>query len=424
VAARHGVNITTRSTKETPWYDGPTVLEQIDAFEKPNTLGLTENVFRMPVQNIYKFTGSDDDRRIVAGTISTGTVKIHDEVIFHPSGKRTKIKSIESFHAEPATTAAAGEAVGFTMTTQIYIRPGELMCRADEEPAPRVGTRFRVNMFWMGRAPMVMGREYRLKIGAMNVLAQLADIYSVLDASELSSVANKRQIDRHDVAECVIETVRPVAFDLRNDVEQTGRFVIVDDYEISGAGVILDPVEEGESLFEKRVREREYKWEKGLVAPLDRRQRFRHSGKLVIFNGPPGSGKRDLAKRVEADLFKAGCNNYYFGIANYFQDLDRFTDAPSMTREDHLQMLGELARVMADAGLLFITTLADIDSADLERLRLLSGPNEPFVVNLGTSSLPGDAVAVQLLESPGPDDAVKAIVDALMKREVLQDYVI
>lgn len=417
ISARNGVNIAARGEAEMPWYGGRTVLEQVDAFEKRR--GDDERPFRMPVQDIYKFTGDGDDRRIVAGTISTGRVRVGDEVVFLPSGKESVVKSIEAFHAPARQEIGAHWAAGFTLTTQIYIKPGEMMCRKGE-PMPRVGRRFRVNMFWMGRPPMVKDKRYKLKVGAMAVQAELAEINHVLDASELTTVANKEQIDRHDVAEVVLETIRPVAFDLRNDLEPTGRVVIVDDYEIAGAGVILEAVSDEGSVILGQIRDREYHWERGSVTIEERAARNGNVGKLIILHGVYGCGKRRVAKHLERVLFERGYRTYYFGISNFFEELDHDARTRNDGRERHLQRLGDLSRVITDAGTLLITTVTDADDFDMERLRELSTPHDIFVAHLGdehpfTKFEPD----VMLPYRPDLDAAAEEIIAALRARGVL-----
>ena len=138
ISAFYGDNIATRSG-QAPWYDGPTVLEQLDAFGKKRDQAKLP--FRMPVQDIYKFTAAGDDRRIVAGTILTGSITVGDEVLFLPSHKRSFIDNIEGFNVAPRQTAVADAAVGFTLTTQIYITPGELMVKA-ADALPQISSRF------------------------------------------------------------------------------------------------------------------------------------------------------------------------------------------------------------------------------------------------------------------------------------------
>jgi len=132
VSAREGDNIATLSERM-PWYKGATVLEQLDGFTSDKQL--QDKPFRFPVQDIYKFTRQNDDRRIAAGTVAAGSVSVGDEVLFLPSGKQSAIQSVESFNTAPKQVALTGEALGFTLTTQIYIRPGELMVKPCE-PLP------------------------------------------------------------------------------------------------------------------------------------------------------------------------------------------------------------------------------------------------------------------------------------------------
>ena len=123
VAGRDGENIATRSTLM-PWYDGPTVLEMLDQF--PAEPAAMHQPFRMPVQDVYKFTNRGDDRRIVAGSVESGSAQVGDEIVFYPSGKKTVIKSLEAFHRAAPVRAASGEAAGLTLQEQIYVARGEL----------------------------------------------------------------------------------------------------------------------------------------------------------------------------------------------------------------------------------------------------------------------------------------------------------
>jgi len=420
VSAREGVNIAGPSDR-TPWYSGPSVLEQIDSFEKPPR---AEKVpFRMPVQGIYKFTGQGDSRRIVAGTVESGTISVGDAVLFLPSGKRARVETIESFNGDAPETVSAGAAAGFTLTKELYIKPGELACRVGE-PQPIVGTRFRANLFWMGRAPMIRGKRYKLKLAAARVPVELVEVNTVIDASELSTIQGKRQIDRHDVADCVLETLRPVAYDLHERMERTGRFVVVDGYEISGCGIVLQSVAAPVTLLDEHIKNREYRWDKGLVRTCDRAARYGHYGKFILFIGPPDTGRRLVAKGVEKTLFERGCRTYYLGVETIFHEVERGIQNDLMSREAHLRLLGELARVMADSGLLFIATLSDVDDFDLEVLRKLNQPNELFVVSIGETPVSTFPIDVKLPENPGLKEAVKKIAEELTSRNVLIEYYI
>ena len=113
------------------WYDGMTVLQVLDSFE--NIQPSHQLPFRMPVQGVYKFTAGGDMRRIIAGTVDSGSLRAGDEVVFYPSGKRTKVKRFEAFNAEAPTEVQADDAVGFTMEEEIYVR----RARSPAGPAKR-----------------------------------------------------------------------------------------------------------------------------------------------------------------------------------------------------------------------------------------------------------------------------------------------
>ena len=418
VSAREGDNIASISERM-PWYKGSTVLEQLDQFTSDKALH--EKPFRFPVQDIYKFTRSNDDRRIVAGTVAAGSVAVGDEVLFLPSGKQSVIQSVESFNTSPKQVALAGSASGFTLSTQIYVRPGELMVKPSE-PQPEVGSRFRVNLFWVGRAPMIKQKEYKLKLGSARATVKLAEICNTLDASDLTYSKSKQQIDCRDVGECILETSRPIAFDTTSASETTSRFVIVDNYEIAGGGVVVENLSAGESLLQQHIRDRENNWEAGLVQPEQRAEANRHKAKFIVFTGAQGSGKRAVAKALEQGLFQNGKNAYYLGVANIDRGLDADLGSQSDSAGERLRRIGELARILTDAGLIFITTIDDADDYDIETLKLLNKPNDILVINLGENGFSRYQPDLQIQTFENLDDAVAEVAALLKTREIIIDY--
>jgi len=192
LSARDGDNIISPS-KNTPWYKGLSVLEMLDDFEKEPLP--VDKPLRLPVQDIYKFTAENDDRRIVSGRILTGSLDVGDEIIFLPSGKKSQVASVEAFNSPVRETASAGESIGITLSTQIYVKPGELICKTDQVLA-KVTSKLRVNMFWLSPKPMVMGKRYKMKLAGVRTPVWLTDIETVLDASDLSTTENRTQIEK------------------------------------------------------------------------------------------------------------------------------------------------------------------------------------------------------------------------------------
>ncbi len=419
ISALQGSNIARRADAEMPWYDGPTVLEQLDALERPASV--RDLPFRFPVQDIYKFTEDGDDRRIFAGTVLTGSVQVNQSVTFYPSGKRSRIRSIEAFNAPARDSAAAGEATGFTLETQIYIRPGELMTR-DDQPAPLIGRRFRANLFWMGQAPMIYGKTYKLKIGAAQVPLKLVEVLSVLDAADFVSEHSTQQVDRHDVAECVLETHRPVAFDQIDQVLHTGRFVIVDDYEIAGAGIALERVNDTVSTLDSHVKAREFAWESGGVMPSERAAAYGHRAKFVLLTGNDNGPLTTLAERIEQALFKSGFKTYYARPANVAQGLDADLSYRGEARDEHVRRLGELARILTDSGQILITSLAGADEHDVRMLELLNSPHEILVVRLGEMLGTRISPHLTLAADTAPEVGATAVRKLLYDKKIIADY--
>lgn len=260
ISATEGVNITYISEKSV-WYKGPTVLEALEMF-KADILP-EHKPLRMPVQGVYKFTGGGDTRRIIAGTIESGRISTGDKVIFYPSGKKSTIKSIEAFNSENKSIVTAGFATGFTLEEQIYIKRGEIASLANEA-APQVTTKIRANIFWLGREAMQRERPYSMKVGTARVGVTLESIVKVMDTSEIKYIPKDR-IDKYDVAECILKTNREFAFDTIQDIVQTGRFVIVDNYEISGGGIILEALNDRQVKIRRNVISRNRKWEMSFI---------------------------------------------------------------------------------------------------------------------------------------------------------------
>ena len=150
VSGFDGINIT-KNSNETPWYNGKSVLEILDSFE--TTKSELNSPFRMPVQGIYKFTKNGDNRRIIAGTIETGKIKVGDEVVFYPSGKKSTVKPIENLVKSDLIEAHAGYSTGFTLDEQIYIRRGEIAALAHEDK-PDFSTNIRCNIFGLELIPL------------------------------------------------------------------------------------------------------------------------------------------------------------------------------------------------------------------------------------------------------------------------------
>ncbi len=370
-SGRGGDNIADRSA-HLPWYEGPTVLDALDAFH--NEPAPVDRPFRLPVQDVYKFTKQGDDRRVVAGTIESGTVSVGDPIIFYPSGKRSRVKSIEGFNRSPQTSAEAGSATGLTLQEQIYIARGELAA-LESQPRPQVTTRLRVSLFWLGKDPMIRRKEYLLKLGTAKVTARVEEILRVMDASTLEATDQHAVVQRHDVAECVLKLDRAIACDLAEEVASTSRFVIVDDYEIRGGGIVREALSDRQTAVRDQVLLRNYKWEPSIIPPERRAEKYNQKATLILITGEHEQDRKGLAKALESKLFEDGRVIYFLGIGNVLYGVDADIERKQENRQEHMRRLGEVANLMLDAGVILVVTAAELTQDDLEVIKTAVRPD-------------------------------------------------
>ena len=396
VSAREGENLVRRGNAMS-WYDGPTVLEALEQFEAARPP--VDKAFRMPVQDVYKFTANGDDRRIIAGTIESGSIAVGADVVFYPSGKHSRVKTIEAFNAVPPAPALANQAVGFTLTDQIYITRGEMAALRDE-PRPHVTTRLRASIFWLGREPLVKGKEYVLKLGTARVAMRLDAVHRVIDASTLAAFESKAQVDRHDVAECTLQLTGAIAFDDASGTLTTSRFVIVEDFEIRGGGIVREALVDAQADVRDKLLLRNYKWEMSFVPGELRAERYGQQPFLMLLTGPRTADRKALAKALELRLFEDGRVAYFLGMGNILYGVDADLDR-RRNRAEHIRRLAEVANIMLDAGVILLVSAAELTNADLELIRASVGSERIATIWSGDGAGP-DLLPDLVLDEQAP----------------------
>ena len=417
ISAFAGENLVDAS-RQMPWYEGGSLLEIIDQLDKRRAS--FERSLRFPIQDVYKFTEDGDDRRIVAGTVLSGTASVGDAIVFWPSGKRSFIKSVEGFARQPESQVFAGQATGVTLTTQVYVRPGELLCLANQ-PAPAIGTVLKASVFWLGRQPLVRGKRYKLKHCNASTSARVVEILKVIDASDLESQGPRQHVDRHEVAECILETSRPLAFDLADDNPETGRFVLVDDYRISGGGIITGTAP-SDLLRDDQARRGHRDARYGGVSPAERYERYRQQPKLVLITGRDGESIERIAEAVERRLFDAGRYVYCLAGADFLHGVADDLAFHASARDEQIRRMSEIARLFARAGCLLLATLTDADEAELALIRQLAAPSEVIAVGIADDSPLGIQPALTLAGTSDLSECTERIASLLVQEEILIDF--
>ena len=409
-SARNGDNVA-NSSEQMSWYQGPTLLESLGLFQK--LPGRTDLPLRFPVQDVYKF----DARRIIAGRVECGELRVGDTLVFSPSNKTALVKSIEAFNVpSPFLSLSAGRSTGFTLDEQIFIERGEVASL--RVSPPEVSDCFRANIFWMGKAPLEKGRRYLLRIATREVEMVLESIIGIIDASTLGQIGMKDRIERNDVAEVIIRTVKPVAFDRYADVDATGRFVIIDGFDIWGGGIIMEPLKDEQEPYRRGARLRDFQWRRGEVQLNERVQRNGHNPGVILFTGERGTGKARLARHLERRLFGGGRQVYLLDGKNLQIGLG--SDISTEDKVEAVRRFGEVAQVLLRAGQIVVSTTNTFAQADHQIIRTLIHPHQVITVHMSfTAGTLPENTDLAFLETDDLKNAAKLIVNKMEELEIL-----
>lgn len=363
VSAREGDNIAGRSAR-TSWYTGPSVVEAIERFS--TQMPLRELPLRIPVQDVYRF----DDRRIIAGRIESGRLCVGDRLMFSPSNKTAVVKSIEAWNApEHLFSAHAGQSVGFTLEEQIFVERGEVV--SHEDRAPIETNVFRGRLFWLAAVPLEAGRQYTLKLGTLQTPVTVEHVEKTIDTSDLSSRATDR-IERDAVGEVIFRSRALLALDPHSDNPRTGRFVLVDGYDVVAGGLVdMDGYPDQRPLL--TVRSTNLTAVEHRVTEPMRVTRNGHAGGVIWFTGLSGAGKSTLAIELEQRLFTRGYHVYVLDGDNVRRGLNANLSFSPEDRAENIRRVGEVAALFADSGIIVITAFISPYRSDRDRARAAAG---------------------------------------------------
>ena len=338
VSAVLGENLTQPSSSM-PWYKGKTILQHIEAFEEAvagSNVGL-----RMPVQWVCR---PNHEFRGYAGTIISGKVSSGDDIIALPSAQSSRVKDIVTYDGK-LDMAAAGEAVTMSLTTEIDISRGDIICAAKDRP--QVADQFSAHIVWMQQQPLLPGRTYVLQLGTQRVLAHVSRIKQKLNLETLQAVPT-RKLEANDVGVCNISTNKPLVLEPYLDSRHMGGFILIDrsTNETACAGMIEHALYRGQNIHLQSI-----------DVSRDQRAEIKgHKSCCLWFTGLSGSGKSTVANAIERRLHEDGLHTYILDGDNVRHGLNRdlgFTDAD---RVENIRRVSEVSKLMVDAGLITIVS--------------------------------------------------------------------
>ncbi|KQM30515.1 sulfate adenylyltransferase subunit CysN [Sphingomonas sp. Leaf10] len=353
-----GDNIAAAS-ENTPWYDGPALIEHLESVELDSETAAARP-FRLPVQWVNR---PDLDFRGFAGLIASGTIRPGDAVRVLPSGKTSRIARIVSMDGDLAE-AVAGQSVTLTLTDEIDCSRGDVIAAADAPP--QVADQFRATIVWMDGEPLLPGRAYWLKTGAGTVSATVQPPRHAIDVNTLAELSVKT-LSLNDIGVADVFTDRSIAFEPYADNRDLGGFILID--KITNATVAAGMID-----YCLR-RSQNVHWQSIDITREAHAAQKNQSPRVLWFTGLSGSGKSTIANLVEKKLHALGKHSFLLDGDNVRHGLNRdlgFTDAD---RVENVRRVGEVAKLMADAGLIVLTAFISPFRAerDLARSMLPTG---------------------------------------------------
>lgn len=362
IAAHQGENVVT-SSDHMMWYkDGP-LLQVFDKLDVRTEL--PSRPLRFPVQDVYRF----DHRRRIVGRLEQGTLRKGDTLQFWPSDRLAKVLSIEKWNAPyDITKAEAGESIGIVIDQPVFVARGDIASHTEEPPT--LTHLFHAHIFWLSKKSLKVGQNYKIKIATNEATVVVESINSVINTNSLQTTIPE-EVDALDMAEVTFRSRELLALDSSEDGAVLGRLVLLDKYDVVGGGLIhLEGILDQRALQKSRT-DNTYIVSHLLTAEA-RASKNGHKGAVIWLTGLSGAGKSTLAMRVEYALSIKGVQTYVLDGDNIRRGLCSDLGFSEDDRTENTRRVGEVAALMADAGLVTMTAFISPFRSDRRRARAMA----------------------------------------------------
>ena len=362
-----GDNITSRSDN-TDWYGGPVLIDLLETMQISNTAS-QEMPFRMPVQWVNR---PNLDFRGFSGLIASGTVKPGDELRSLPSGKTSTVKSVVTMDGE-LDEAVAGQSITITLEEEIDCSRGDVLATADDPP--QVADQFETTIVWMDDEPLVVGRGYWLKLGTQMVSVTIAEPKYEIDVNTMEHLASQT-LNLNQIGVCEITTDRRIVFDPYTENRALGGFILIDKItnHTVGAGMLHFSLRRSQNVH----------WQPTDITRDHHASMKNQTPRVLWFTGLSGSGKSTIANEVEKKLALMNRHTFLLDGDNVRHGLNKDLGFTESDRIENIRRIGEVAKLMTDAGLIVLTAFISPFRADRQLVRDMIDGGEFIEIHVDT----------------------------------------
>jgi bifunctional enzyme CysN/CysC len=361
VSARHG-DMIAEAGANMKWYKGKPLTGVLDDFKMPPPADALP--LRFPVQDVYR----QGETRIIAGRVESGLLRTGDTLLFSPGNEKAVVRSIEVWPPDKnKTRARAGECVGITIDEKLFIERGHIASHDGKNEPPALSNVFRARIFWLAAEPLRVGDIYTAHIGTHEAAVTVQSVDRIAEAQDLSWSDKSGEVARNAVAEITLRGRELLPLDSYAGNPQTGRVVLYKGHDIAGGGTI--GIEGYPDQRRNAPKSQNIQAVRHLTSQDERARRNSHKGGIFWLTGLSGAGKSTLAMRVEKALFDRGMNAYVLDGDNIRHGLCSDLGFSPEDRMENIRRVGEVAALMADAGLVAITAFISPYRADRDRAR-------------------------------------------------------
>jgi bifunctional enzyme CysN/CysC len=368
ISGVYGDNITTAPSDNTPWYHGPSLIHHLETV--PIDVAIDQaRPFRMPVQWVNR---PNLDFRGFSGLISGGSVAPGDSVRILPSGRTTTVEKIVTFDGD-LDRAVAGQSITLTLADEVDCSRGDVISAATEPP--QVADQFEATLVWMADEEMLPGRAYWLKLATQTVTATVQAPKYQVNVNTMEHLAAKT-LELNAIGVVNLSTDRPIIFEPYEASRTLGGFILIDKLTNAtvGAGMLRFSLRRSQNVH----------WQPVDIGRAHHAALKNQKPAVLWLTGLSGAGKSTIANIVEKKLARMNRHTFLLDGDNVRHGLNKdlgFTDAD---RVENIRRVGEVARLMTDAGLIVITAFISPFRAEREMVRKMMAPGEFVEVHIDT----------------------------------------